>query len=77
MAKSILFLLLALIGLQTYAQQKHTVSGTIKEKKSGEVLIGASIYLRELPKIGAVSNSYLIADCFPIPLLFTAIITTT
>ncbi|HEY4064316.1 MAG TPA: TonB-dependent receptor [Puia sp.] len=40
------------------AQQRHTVSGTIKEKKSGEVLIGASIHLREFPRAGAVTNAY-------------------
>ena len=37
---------------------KHTVSGYIKEKKSGEVLIGASIYLLEIPKSGSISNAY-------------------
>lgn len=40
------------------AQQKHTVDGTIKEKNSGEVLIGASVYLLELPHSGTVSNAY-------------------
>jgi hypothetical protein len=40
------------------AQQRHTVSGTIKEKKSGEVLIGASVHLREFPRAGAVTNAY-------------------
>ena len=50
---------------KTFAQQKsfsspakHTVSGTVKEKQSGEVLIGASVYLMEHPKNGAISNSY-------------------
>jgi hypothetical protein len=42
----------------TQAQHKHTVSGTVKEKKSGEVLIGASVYLLELPRAGTVTNSY-------------------
>jgi len=45
-------------GFHSYAQEKHSISGTIKEKKSGEVLIGASVYLLELPKIGAITNSY-------------------
>ncbi|MDE3251853.1 MAG: TonB-dependent receptor, partial [Bacteroidota bacterium] len=39
-------------------QESHTVSGTIREKKSGEVLIGASVYLLELPRSGTVSNAY-------------------
>lgn len=40
------------------AQQKHTISGIIKEKKSGEVLIGASVSLLERPGFGTVSNAY-------------------
>ena len=40
------------------AQQKHTVDGTVREKKSGEVLIGASLYLLELPHSGTISNAY-------------------
>lgn len=58
MGKSILYCLPLFFVFQVFAQQKHTISGTIKEKKSGEVLIGASIYIRELPKVGTVSNSY-------------------
>src|ERR1044072_4540749 len=37
---------------------RHTVSGTIKEKKTGEVLIGATVNLLELPKSGTISNAY-------------------
>jgi hypothetical protein len=40
------------------AINKHTISGTIREKKSGEVLIGASAYLLELPRSGTNSNAY-------------------
>lgn len=40
------------------AQQKFTVSGTIKEKKSGEVLIGATVHFAELPQVGAATNAY-------------------
>ncbi|HMG66498.1 MAG TPA: TonB-dependent receptor, partial [Chitinophagaceae bacterium] len=40
------------------SQQKHTISGTVKAKNSGEILIGASVYLLELPKMGATTNSY-------------------
>jgi len=52
---SIIFLIFSIHAL---AQQKHTVSGTIKEKRSGEIIIGASIYLLEAPKFAAVSNAY-------------------
>ena len=51
-------MMLLLAGFHSYAQQKHTISGTVREKKSGEVLIGASIYLLEIPRYGTVSNSY-------------------
>jgi hypothetical protein len=30
----------------------------VREKNSGEVLIGASVYLLELPKTGAITNAY-------------------
>lgn len=56
--KRLLLFLFLIIGLQVCAQEKHTISGTIREKKSGEVLIGASVYLLELPKSGTVSNAY-------------------
>ena len=56
--KRLLLALLIITGLQVTAQDKHTISGTVKEKKSGEILIGASVYLLELPKSGTVSNAY-------------------
>ncbi|HWK07415.1 MAG TPA: TonB-dependent receptor [Puia sp.] len=40
------------------AQARHTVSGTIRDQKSGETLIGASVTLLELPHSSALSNSY-------------------
>ena len=40
------------------AQTSHTISGTVREKKSGESLIGATVYLLEIPKSGTMSNSY-------------------
>jgi hypothetical protein len=50
--------LLLVTGFHSYAQEKHTISGTIREKRSGEILIGATAYLLELPKTGTVSNAY-------------------
>lgn len=41
-----------------YAQKKYTIYGTIKAKRSGEVLIGASAYLPELPQASVLSNAY-------------------
>jgi hypothetical protein len=55
----VLFVLLQFLFMQlANGQIRHTISGTVKEKKSGEVLIGASVYLLEVPRSGTASNSY-------------------
>ncbi|MCS6824859.1 MAG: TonB-dependent receptor [Cytophagaceae bacterium] len=41
----------------TYAQEKFTISGIVKDSSNGEVIIGASVYLKE-NKVGTVTNSY-------------------
>ncbi len=38
--------------------QQYTISGTVKDQKTGEVLIGASVILLEQKGHGAVSNEY-------------------
>src|SRR6266571_3009562 len=40
------------------AQARHTISGTVIDKRSGETLIGASVVLPELPHAAVLSNSY-------------------
>jgi hypothetical protein len=50
-----LFLLLALPGI---AQQKFTISGFIKDAKTGENLIGATVAVQELSGIGTGTNAY-------------------
>ena len=40
------------------AQQNYTVSGTVKEKSSGETLIGATVTVVEKPSVGVVTNEY-------------------
>jgi CarboxypepD_reg-like domain/TonB-dependent Receptor Plug Domain len=42
---------------QTFAQDKRTISGYVKDAKNGESLIGVSVYVKEI-KSGAVSNDY-------------------
>ena len=37
--------------------RKHTLSGFITDKNSGETIVGANVYCPEL-KIGVTSNSY-------------------
>ncbi len=54
---SFFVLFLLLISFNSYAQ-KYTVSGTIKDKKTGEALIGATIAVVDQPSVGAVSNEY-------------------
>ncbi|MPL99660.1 hypothetical protein SDC9_45880 [bioreactor metagenome] len=54
--KRILALLLIAISLSAGAQ-KFTISGHVKDSASGESLIGASVYLKELMK-GGTTNTY-------------------
>lgn len=42
---------------EIYAQQKHTISGYLKDAENGEDLIGASVYVSEI-KGGTTSNVY-------------------
>jgi hypothetical protein len=52
-------LLLLLIGtLHAAAQQKLTVSGTVRDLSTGEQLIGATIQVPELKGTGTVTNEY-------------------
>lgn len=56
-----LFLTIILFGILSQlslAQSKFTISGTVTDAKSGELMIGATIRVKELPSVGAVSNEY-------------------
>lgn len=53
----ILTLLLCLSAGISLAQNKHTVSGYIKDSETGEALIGARVYVSAL-KTGAITNVY-------------------
>jgi hypothetical protein len=55
---SLFILLFVLIGINLHAQKKiYTISGYVKEKGSGELLIGVNIYLKGT-QTGTVSNNY-------------------
>ncbi len=55
----ILFALICICcSFRTQAQQKYSVNGTIRDKKTGEVLIGATVSFLEIPRSGSTSNSY-------------------
>lgn len=50
-------LLWILVGISAYAQEKHTVSGYVKDAANGEGLIGVSVYVREAAT-GVTTNTY-------------------
>jgi hypothetical protein len=56
MKQIIITLLLVLISLSLYSQKKYTISGHITDV-SGEVLIGATVYAKNL-KAGTATNAY-------------------
>ena len=49
--------LLLLLPLVSFTQKPHTISGYIKEKGSGELLIGVNIYIKGT-QTGTVSNAF-------------------
>jgi hypothetical protein len=55
--KFILFLSFLILSLVSQAQTKYTISGNIKDKKNGEDIIGATIYVKET-STGASTNAY-------------------
>jgi outer membrane receptor for ferrienterochelin and colicin len=57
MRRSLLFLLCCFVFTVNYAQT-YTLSGYIKDKSTGETMIGATIFNTVNPNQGAVTNSY-------------------
>ncbi len=55
--KKIIILFLILFGSSVSAQETYTVSGVVKEKSSGETLIGVAIIFKEQQK-GTTTNGY-------------------
>ena len=45
-------------ALPAGAQSAFSLSGTLKDQKTGETLIGATLRVEELPASGAVTNEY-------------------
>ena len=54
--------LLAIIFITSFikvsAQNKYTISGYVKDAKTGEELIGASVMIKEMKATGATANAY-------------------
>lgn len=55
---SLFLLLIFPMCIDAQTNEKYTINGTIKDAKTGETLIGASVILLEQPNVGAVSNAY-------------------
>ena len=53
-----LFIFLSAGLMSSFAQTRNTISGTVRDKKSGETLIGASVILLGQKGTGALTNSY-------------------
>lgn len=58
MKKGFFLIITLLVEHFCFAQQKHTISGTITDHKTGETLIGATIVLIENPDFSVLSNGY-------------------
>ncbi len=56
--KYLLSLLLALCFQIAFAQHKYTISGSVRDAKTGESMIGVMVSVKELPQIGVTTNSY-------------------
>jgi hypothetical protein len=60
--RKVIFLSLLLVGLINFSLNaqttKHTISGTLKDKKTGETVIGGIVQILELKGIGASTNEY-------------------
>lgn len=41
-----------------YAQTNYTISGFVRDKKTGEELIGASVFIKEIQTLGTITNAY-------------------
>ncbi len=56
--KTAIHILLLFVTTLLSAQSKYTISGMVKEKSSGETLIGVNVTVAESPGIGVTTNEY-------------------
>jgi hypothetical protein len=54
----LLVIVLLFIVLTSFSESKYTVSGYVKDLRTGEALIGAIVYIKEIPSIAASTNNY-------------------
>ena len=53
-----LFLFFTVLLHPVAAQQHYTISGYIRDAKTGEDIIGANVTIKELPGKGSTTNTY-------------------
>ncbi|MBI5217623.1 MAG: TonB-dependent receptor [Bacteroidia bacterium] len=53
-----IFIILFLLNISAFAQNKFTISGYVKDERTGEELIGATVFIKELSATGASANAY-------------------
>jgi len=58
MRKIVLNILFLLVCSSSVLAQKYTLSGTVKDLSNGEDLIGLTIFVKELPGTGTITNVY-------------------
>ena len=54
----LLLLIVTKSSLRAQTLPKHTISGTLKDKKTGETVIGGVVQILELKGVGAMTNEY-------------------
>ncbi|TBO44408.1 carboxypeptidase-like regulatory domain-containing protein [Pedobacter kyonggii] len=54
----LLVITLLCIGGNSIAQQNHTVSGTVKDRRNGELMIGVTVRIEGNLSVGTASNEY-------------------
>lgn len=49
---------LSVFSITAYAQERKTISGTVRDMKNGELLIGVTVKVEEDPNVSVVANEY-------------------
>ncbi|WP_228446685.1 carboxypeptidase-like regulatory domain-containing protein [Chryseobacterium sp. 3008163] len=49
---------LSVFSITAFAQERRTISGTVRDGKNGELVIGATIKVEEDPTINITANEY-------------------
>jgi hypothetical protein len=72
--KSWTLLFLLSCSFTASAQNKVTVSGTVKDAETGETLIGATVTLKEIPQTGTITNAYGFYSLMTVPGKYTLVV---